>query len=100
VLIDSDRRVAQLKGSTRPINNEYERSQFLSALKFVDEVKIFDSDTELIELIKLYNPDIMVKGSDYRGEKIIGSEYCKEIKFYERIEKYSTTKKIQDIANR
>jgi D-beta-D-heptose 7-phosphate kinase/D-beta-D-heptose 1-phosphate adenosyltransferase len=100
VLIDSDRRISELKGPTRPINNEFERSSFLFALKSVDRVDIFDSDKELIDLIKNYSPDIMVKGSDYRGKPIIGEEYCKEIKFYERLNSYSTTQKIQDIINR
>jgi D-beta-D-heptose 7-phosphate kinase/D-beta-D-heptose 1-phosphate adenosyltransferase len=100
VLIDSDRRVKILKGTNRPIYNEYERSRFLNALKAVDQVDIFDTDVELTNYIKRYSPDIMVKGSDYRNRPIIGSEYCKEIKFYERIEKYSTTGTIQDIINR
>jgi bifunctional ADP-heptose synthase (sugar kinase/adenylyltransferase) len=42
----------------------------------------------------------MVKGSDYRNRPIIGAEYCKEIKFYDRVEPYSTTKAIQDITDR
>lgn len=100
VLIDSDNRVKKLKGSDRPINNEYERASLLAALKSVDKVDIFDSDLELINYIKHYDPDIMVKGSDYEGKPIIGSEYCKEIKFYDRLGHYSTTKKIQDITNR
>lgn len=100
VLIDSDRRVKELKGPDRPVHNEYERASFLFALKAVDRVDVFDSDQELIEYIKNFDPDIMVKGSDYRGKPVIGSEYCKQIKFYDRLEKYSTTNKIQDIINR
>ncbi len=100
VLIDSDRRVKELKGKDRPINTEYERACFLSALKCVDRVEIFDSDEELRNYIRDFDPDIMVKGSDYIGKPIIGAEYCKEIKFYERLGNYSTTNKIQSIANR
>lgn len=100
VLIDSDRRIKELKGKDRPINSEYERSSLLAALKSVDRVDIFDTDQELIDYIKNYNPDLMIKGSDYRDKPIIGSQYCKEIKFYERIYRYSSTKKIQDIVNR
>ena len=100
MLFRSDRRIKELKGKNRPINNEYERASFLFALKSVDRVDIFDSDTELITYIKNYEPDIMVKGSDYQGTPIIGSEYCKEIKFYDRLERYSTTQKIHDIINR
>jgi D-beta-D-heptose 7-phosphate kinase/D-beta-D-heptose 1-phosphate adenosyltransferase len=100
VLTDTDRRIKELKGPTRPIHNEYERCSFLFALKAVDRVETFDSDEELESLIKDFQPDIMVKGSDYRGKKIIGAEYCKEIKFYDRLERYSTTNKIQDIIDR
>ena len=100
VLTDSDRRIKELKGNERPINNEYERSSMLFALKYVDRVEIFDTDQELIDLIKRFEPDIMVKGSDYQGKPIIGAEYCKQIKFYDRLGNYSTTKTIQDITSR
>ena len=100
VLTDSDRRIKELKGPTRPIHNEYERCSFLFALKSVDRVETFDSDEELERLLKEFSPDVMVKGSDYKGKKIIGAEYCKEIRFYDRLERYSTTNKIQDIISR
>lgn len=100
VLIDSDRRVRELKGKDRPIHNEYERASFLFALKSVDRVDVFDTDQELVNYIKNFEPDVMVKGSDYKDKPIIGAEYCKEIKFYDRLEKYSTTNKIQDIIDR
>ena len=100
VLTDSDRRIKELKGNNRPINNEYERSSMLFALKYVDRVEIFDTDQELIDLIKRFEPDIMVKGSDYQDKPIIGAEYCKQIKFYDRLGNYSTTKTIQDITSR
>ena len=100
VLTDSDRRIKQLKGNDRPINTEYERCSLLFALKSVDRVETFDTDQELIDLIKGFEPDVMIKGSDYRGKPIIGAEYCKEIKFYDRLGNYSTTNKIQNIATR
>lgn len=100
VLIDSDRRVRKLKGADRPVHNEYERASFLFALKAVDRVDIFDTDQELVDYIKNFQPDVMVKGSDYRNKPIIGAEYCKEIRFYDRLERYSTTNKIQNIIDR
>ncbi len=100
VLIDSDRRVKELKGPDRPVHNEYERASMLAALKAVDRVDIFDTDQELINYIKNYEPDVMVKGDDYRDKPIIGEEHCKKIIFYDRLEKYSTTNKIQDIVGR
>jgi D-beta-D-heptose 7-phosphate kinase/D-beta-D-heptose 1-phosphate adenosyltransferase len=100
VLIDSDRRIKELKGNDRPINSQHERLVLLSELKSVDRVDTFDTDEELVNLIRNYDPDIMIKGSDYRNKPIIGAEFCKQIKFYDRLEQYSTTNKIQDIANR
>ena len=100
VLTDTDRRVKELKGADRPVNTEYERCSMLFALKYVDRVETFDTDQELIDLIKGFEPDVMVKGSDYQGKPIIGAEYCKEIKFYDRFKHYSTTNTIQDIISR
>jgi D-beta-D-heptose 7-phosphate kinase/D-beta-D-heptose 1-phosphate adenosyltransferase len=96
--IDSDNRVRLLKGSDRPINSQVERGTILSALKSVDEVFVFDTDDELRSLIQAC--DIMVKGSDYRDKPIVGQEICKQIVFFERLNGYSTTNKIQDIVNR
>jgi D-beta-D-heptose 7-phosphate kinase/D-beta-D-heptose 1-phosphate adenosyltransferase len=98
VAIDTDRRIKTKKGQSRPINNEYERKTMLEHLKSVDQVIIFDSDEELIDLVK--NSDIMVKGSDYKGKSVIGETYCKKVIYYDRIEGYSTTQKIQSIVDR
>ena len=97
VAIDSDARVKKLKGESRPINNETERADLLINLKSIDEVYTFDTDEELVYLIKQH--DIMVKGSDYKDKPIIGSDLIK-IQFFDRINEYSTTNKIQDIINR
>ena len=100
VLIDSDQRVKELKGPKRPYNTEYERANLLFSLKYVDRVDIFDTDNDLRNFIKNFEPDIMIKGSDYKGKPIIGSEHCKQILFYDRLNKYSSTQKIQDIVDR
>jgi len=99
VAIDSDRRVRELKGKDRPINSEDDRKFMLENLCSVDSVWLFDSDQELEDICRLYNP-VMVKGSDYRDRAIVGQQYCKEIVFYDRIEPYSTTQTIQDISSR
>lgn len=98
VAIDSDKRVKQLKGNDRPINNQIERKTLLENLKAIDEVQIFDTDQELIDIIATC--DAMVKGSDYIGKPIVGEHVCKQIIFFDRINGYSTTKKIQSITNR
>jgi D-beta-D-heptose 7-phosphate kinase/D-beta-D-heptose 1-phosphate adenosyltransferase len=96
--IDSDRRVKELKGESRPINNQQERKTMLEALRYVDSVHIFDSDNDLRALIA--DCDIMVKGDDYRGQPIVGQEVCKQIIFFKKIDGYSTTQKISDITSR
>lgn len=98
VVIDSDQRVKSKKGPSRPINNQYERKFMLESLKPVDQVVVFDTDEELIALVK--DADVMVKGSDYKGKSVIGETYCNEVIYYDRIEGYSTTQKIKDIAHR
>jgi D-beta-D-heptose 7-phosphate kinase/D-beta-D-heptose 1-phosphate adenosyltransferase len=100
VCIDTDRRVKELKGESRPINNQFFRKVMLQNLKAVDIVEFFDSQEELIKLFELYKPDIMVKGSDWKGKSIVAEKYVKQIHWYDRIEEYSTTKTIQDIINR
>lgn len=93
--IDSDARIKELKGSDRPVNSQEERKTLLENLKAVDEVKIFGTDRELIDLVT--QCDIMVKGSDYIDRKIIGAEVCPQLIFFDRIHGYSTTEKIQSI---
>lgn len=100
VAIDSDRRVAELKGSSRPVINQDDRLFYLESLKYVDIVFIFDSDEELDQLVKNCRPAVMVKGSDYRGKPIIGEAHCGEIIFFERLNDYSTTKTLQDLTHR
>lgn len=100
VAIDTDRRVKELKGSSRPINNQSVRQIMLSNLKAVDVVELFDTDTDLENIIKRYSPDIMVKGSDWKDTVIVGGHLVKRIEYFERIDDYSTTKTIQDITNR
>jgi rfaE bifunctional protein nucleotidyltransferase chain/domain len=100
VCIDTDRRVKELKGDTRPINDQNFRRIMLQNLKAVDVVELFDSQEDLINLLKLYKPDIMVKGSDWKGKSVVAEKYVKEIYWYDRIEEYSSTKIIERIANR
>ena len=98
VAIDSDRRVKELKGTDRPVNTQAERQELLSNLRSVNEVRIFDSDQELVNIIA--ECAVMVKGSDYQDRPIVGSEVCPSIVFFERIDGFSTTEKIQSISRR
>ena len=98
--IDGDRRVREKKGYARPVYNVGDRAYMLQNLKAVDYVVIFDSDEELERCIKTVKPDIMVVGSDWKGKSVIGSMYSAELRFFDRIEEYATTKTIQSIINR
>jgi rfaE bifunctional protein nucleotidyltransferase chain/domain len=101
VAIDTDRRVKELKGEQRPINNQIDRRIMLSALKAVDIVEFFDSTEELITLMQRYQPDVYVKGSDWKHDtQSTAHQYCKRVIYYDRIEPYSSTKIIQHIADR
>lgn len=90
--IDSDERVKRLKGDKRPFNNLGERIEFLSSIKYIKDIVTFTTDTELENHIKSYKPDIMVKGSDWKGKEIIGGRYVPQIYFFDMIKDKSTTK--------
>ena len=101
VAIDTDRRVRELKGDKRPINNQNDRRIMLSALKAVDIVEFFDNTEDLVKLMERYQPDVYVKGSDWKHDtQSTAHQYCKEVIYYDRMEPYSTTKTIQHIADR
>jgi D-beta-D-heptose 7-phosphate kinase/D-beta-D-heptose 1-phosphate adenosyltransferase len=74
--INSDASVRRLKGASRPIRSESERAYVLAAVEAVDLVVIFSEDTPL-ELVKLLEPDVIVKGGDYNEETIVGAAEVK-----------------------
>jgi D-beta-D-heptose 7-phosphate kinase/D-beta-D-heptose 1-phosphate adenosyltransferase len=90
--IDSDNRVKQLKGNDRPFHSQYEREFNLMQINGVTNVVIFDTDIELRNNLKEFNPDVFVIGDEYMYKPIIGGEYAKEIKFFGKINGFSTTK--------
>jgi D-beta-D-heptose 7-phosphate kinase/D-beta-D-heptose 1-phosphate adenosyltransferase len=95
VAIDSDRKVAEMKGLERPIFSQSDRLLILSSIKYVDVVHIFDTKTELEELLESIKPDTMVVGSDWKGKEVVGSHYAKSVRFFDRQGDYSTTQTIQ-----
>lgn len=99
VLIDSDSRVRELKGPTRPVFDQNTRKLFLENLRAVDRVDIFNSREELVILLQEYRAHIMVKGSDYAGKSIIGLANCEQVVYFDRIQQYSTTDIIRRIQN-
>lgn len=98
--LNSDQSVKRLKGKTRPVNSEKDRAIVLNALSSVDHVSIFEEDTPY-ELIKAIQPDVLVKGGDWKIEEIVGSDIVIQkggdvfsLNFYDG---YSTTKIIRKL---
>ncbi|MHA2252294.1 MAG: adenylyltransferase/cytidyltransferase family protein [Candidatus Kariarchaeaceae archaeon] len=100
VAIDSDRKVKEMKGYTRPINSVSTRKIILESIRYIDEVLIFDTREELEALVKKIKPDIMMVGSDWKGKEVVGSDYAKEVRFFDRIGEHSTTEIIKSITDR
>lgn len=100
--VNTDSSVKRLKGENRPLQDENSRLHILAALHSVDAVVLFDEDTPY-ELIKKIQPDILVKGADYKIENIVGYDIVTSrggsVQTIEFIEGYSTTKIEQRILN-
>jgi D-beta-D-heptose 7-phosphate kinase/D-beta-D-heptose 1-phosphate adenosyltransferase len=93
--LNSDKSVSLIKPS-RPINSQNHRAEILSCLEMVDYVVLFDEVTPY-GLIKLIQPDILVKGGDWQKEEIVGSDIARETYSLPYVEGVSTTKIIEKI---
>jgi D-glycero-beta-D-manno-heptose 1-phosphate adenylyltransferase len=98
--LNTDASVRGLKGSERPIVDEYARARMLAALEFVDAVVLFSEETPY-NLIRTILPDILVKGSDYTLESIVGADIVikngGKVEFIDLVNGFSTTKIINKI---
>jgi len=100
VALNSGASVRRLKGSTRPINDETTRAHLMAGLEVVDAVVFFDEDTPY-ELIQALQPDVLVKGGDWRPEQIVGADLVLarggDVRSLPFVDGYSTTKIEQKI---
>jgi D-glycero-beta-D-manno-heptose 1-phosphate adenylyltransferase len=98
--INSDNSVKKIKGSERPVNKEEQRLMLVASLHFVNAVVLFDEETPY-ELIKLIQPDILVKGKDYSEKDIVGADIVKanngEVITIELTEGYSSSAIIEKL---
>ncbi|MCD4833600.1 MAG: D-glycero-beta-D-manno-heptose 1-phosphate adenylyltransferase [Bacteroidales bacterium] len=98
--LNTDNSVRRIKGNSRPVQDESARAILLASLSFVSAVILFDEDTPY-ELIKRVKPDILVKGSDYKTEDIIGYDIVTanggKVVTIDFIEGYSTTSIIEKL---
>jgi D-beta-D-heptose 7-phosphate kinase/D-beta-D-heptose 1-phosphate adenosyltransferase len=88
--INSDESIKRLKGPERPINNIEERTNILSLFDFIDYIIIFNDDTPY-NIIELLNPNILVKGSEYKKEDIIGANLVNDVILFDYIQNKSTS---------
>ena len=100
--LNTDDSVRRLKGEARPLNDEYSRGRILAALAFVDAVTYFDEDTPY-KLISELLPDILVKGSDYLAENVVGADIVLgnggRVETIQLVEGYSTTNLVDKIKS-
>ena len=102
VAIDSDRRVKELKGNDRPINNQEDRRRILETNRYVDEVVIFDSTEELQGFYDTLSPNVIVKGSEWTADEVRERDNIPEnvqIKVYPLVGDYSTTNTMHKIRD-
>ena len=93
--LNTDDSVKRLKGPSRPVNDEKARAILLAALEFVDAVVFFEEDTPY-NLIRRVQPDVLVKGKDYKAEDIVGYDIVTakggKVETIELVDGFSTTK--------
>jgi rfaE bifunctional protein nucleotidyltransferase chain/domain len=93
--LNTDASVRRLKGFGRPVNPQEARAMVLVSLSFVDAVVLFDEDTPY-ELIKIVQPDVLIKGADYKPESIVGYDIVTAkggtVETIDLVEGFSTTK--------
>lgn len=94
--LNSDASVRELKGPSRPVNMEDDRAYILAALDAVDYVVKFSEETPH-DLIKMIAPDVLVKGGDYKGKEVVGTEFSKVLKLVDFVDGKSTTRTIEKI---
>ena len=87
---DTDERIRELKGNTRPINQQIHRLSMLNAIKYIDQVVTFGSLEEQITRMKESGAKTLVIGSDYKGKPVVGKDFM-EVVFFERVDGLSTT---------
>lgn len=98
--VNSDESVRSIKGDGRPIKNQKERTDILSALKYIDYITVFNEPTPK-DLIREIRPDILVKGDDYRIDEVVGREivegYGARVELIPIVKGLSTTKTVEKI---
>jgi D-glycero-beta-D-manno-heptose 1-phosphate adenylyltransferase len=98
--LNTDDSVSRFKGPERPLQDQTSRARVLAAMQFIDLVVFFNEDTPL-NLISELLPNILVKGSDYLADNIVGADVVKKnggvVKTIDFVPGYSTTRIVEKI---
>ncbi len=101
VALNSDASVRRLKGPSRPLNKQDDRAEVMAALEMVDYVTIFGDETPYT-LIDRLEPDVLVKGGDWKPSQIVGADLVKarggKVRSLKFADGYSTTRLVQRAA--
>ena len=77
-----------------PIMSLHERFLMLKSIRYIDEIAPYKNESELLNLLKFYNPDVRFLGSDYKEGsplKITGYKLCRNIHYIDRFHDYSSS---------
>jgi D-beta-D-heptose 7-phosphate kinase/D-beta-D-heptose 1-phosphate adenosyltransferase len=96
--LNSDKSISTIKGPSRPICPQKSRASVLAALACVDFVVLFNEATPY-NLIKAVKPDVLIKGADWKGKDVVGSDIARKVEFIKYIAGFSTTNIINKIKN-
>ncbi len=94
VAVNDDASVKRLKGATRPVESLETRMKHLAAIEIVDYIISFSEDTPL-QIIEKIQPDVLVKGGDYKKEEVVGNHIAQKTVIIPLLDGFSTTKIIQ-----
>lgn len=94
--LNSDRSISRIKGPSRPICPQKSRAAVIASLEAVDFVVIFNEETPY-KLIKAVKPDVLIKGADYKGKEVVGSDIAGKVELIKFVEGFSTTNIINRI---
>ncbi len=94
--LNSDKSIRSIKDPSRPICPQKSRAAVLASLQSVDFVVLFDEETPY-QLIKALQPDVLIKGADYKGKEVVGSDIVRKVELVKYVKGFSTTNIIEKI---
>jgi len=89
--IDSDDKIKKDKGDNRPFNKLEDRVELLKSIKYIDKVYVFNDEDALDSIVKHVKPHVLIVGDDWKNKTVIGEAHAQHVRFFEKIEGYSTT---------